>query len=550
VRAVDVSEHHGERIGAASPRFGRLACLGLTAIVFLLYGQTISYGYNGLDDERMIRKDHAFLKDLSHVPQAFARDVFGNEEGKRNYYRPLLTLSLMLDTQLGGVDITAFRVTNVLLHALSTCLLLYFLMAIGVHRELALFLAIAFAVHPLHVFAVALVSGRNDPLLAVFVLSSLLQLIRFQRTGSGLACGLHILCLALALFTKESALALLVVQPLLVGLILQQDLRSGRNRALGAAWLLVLAIWFWLRSVALPSGTGATIGPVNFLFNLPMLPQYVGKIFFPFNLSLFPTIPDTGFFYGVLALGITIAALILSREVAWGRVVFGGAWFLAFLLPSLTVGGTPGFEQRMYVPLVGFMVVLCETDLLGRADPRSWRFASVASVVIVGFFAISFLRCQAFRDFESFWQSAVEDSPHSRLAHLFYGIELEKRGRLDEAESLYRGYLEREVSKHGIHHRLAVILGKQRRFAQAERHFLAELEINPGFADAQFGLGVLYEQTGRASQAVELWRQIIENDPRAIGAYRALVTHYRSRGDRARAQEVLEEMRRQGIGDP
>ena len=547
MRAVDVSEHHDEQMRAASPRFGRLACLGLTAIVLLLYGQTIPYGYNGLDDERMIRKDHAFLKDLSHVPQAFVRDVFGNEEGKRLYYRPLLTLSLMLDTQLGGVDITAFRVTNVLLHALSTCLLLYFLMAIGVRRELALFLTIVFAVHPLQVFAVALVSGRNDPLLAVFVLSALLQLIRFQRTGSGLACGLHILCLALALFTKESALALLVVQPLLVGLILHQDLRSGRNRALGAAWLLVVAVWFWLRSVALPSGTAA-IGPGNFLLNLPMLPQYVGKIFFPFNLNLFPTIPDTGFVYGALALGIAIAALVRSREVAWGRVVFGGAWFLAFLLPSLTVGGMPGFEHRMYLPLVGFMVVLCETDLLERADPRSWRFAWVASVVIVGFFAISFFRCHVFRDFESFWQSAVEGSPHSRLAHLFYGIELEKRGRLDEAESLYRAYLEREASKHGIHHRLAVTLGTQRRFAQAERHFLAELEINPGFADAQFDLGVLYEQSGRASQAVELWRQIIENAPRYVGAYRALVAHYRARDDRAR--EILEEMRRQGIGGP
>jgi hypothetical protein len=547
---VDVSEHHGERMGAASTRFGRLACLGLTAIVLLLYGQTIPYGYNGLDDERMIRKDHAFLKDLSHVPQAFVRDVFGNEEGKRSYYRPLLTLSLMLDTQLGGVDITAFRVTNVLLHALSTCLLLYFLMAIGVHRELALFLTIVFAVHPLQVFAVALVSGRNDPLLAVFVLSSLLQLIRFQRTGSGLACGLHILCLALALFTKESALALLVVQPLLVGLILQQDLRSGRNRALGAAWLLVVAVWFWLRSVALSSGTGAAIGPVSFLLNLPMLPQYVGKIFFPFNLSLFPTIPDTGFVYGMLALGITIAALVCSREVAWGRVVFGGAWFLAFLLPSLTVGGTPGFEQRMYLPLVGFMVVLCETDLLERADPRSWRFASVACVVIIGFFAISFFRCHVFRDFESFWQSAVQGSPHSRLAHLFYGGELEKRGRLDEAESLYRAYLARDASKRGIHHGLALVLATQGRFAQAERHLLAELKIDPGFTDAQFYLGVLYEQSGRASEAVEIWRQILENDPSYVSAYWALLDHYRARGDRARARQVLKAMRRQGIAGP
>lgn len=535
---------------AQRTRFVPIACLALTGLVVLLYGQTLTYGYVGLDDESMIQADHEFLRDVSNLPRAFTRGVFGRTvtEGG-NYYRPLLTISLMIDAQIGGMDLTAYRVTNVLLHAAATCLVLLLLLALGTRRDLALLLAVVFAVHPLHVLAVALISGRNDPLLAVFALSGLLWLIRFQRTGDRLAFALHVAFFALALFTKESALGLLAVQPLLISLVLGGDLRAPRSRALAAAWLAVVGVWLALRSVALPQGSGAGIGLAGLAANLPTLPQYFGKMLLPFNLSLFPTLRDTGHGYGLLAIAITAIALARSASRSWRRLGFAGAWFLAFLLPSLAVGALPGFEHRTYLPLIGFLFALGETDLLARANLRSWKVAAAAGAVVAGLFAISFARCQAFRDFDSFWTRAVTDSPHSPAAHLKFGSALVMRGRLDEAVDLLTAYLARDDAARRIHHQLALAYAGQERWAETERHLVAELAIDPGFVDARYFLGAVYERSGRASQAIAAWRQAIESDPRDVRAYRALIAHYTSRGDPEAARQISEEMRRLGFSE-
>jgi hypothetical protein len=529
-----------------------LACLSIAAVIGLLYAQTLSYGYVGLDDEVMIQGDHEFLRDLGNLPRAFLRGVFASTASEAgNFYRPLLVVSLMIDTQLGGTDLTAFRVTNVLLHVVATCLVLHLLMALGARREIALLLAIVFAVHPLHVVAVAWIAGRNDPLLAVFALSCLLLLIRFQRTGSWPVFGLHVLFFALALFTKESGLALLLVQPLLIGLVSNGDLRSSRSRALGAAWIAVVVIWFSLRSVALASARETAIGPAAFVANLPDVLGYVGKIAFPFNLSMFPNLRDTGFVYGILAVGTAAIVLARSKRVAWRRVTFGGAWFAAFLLPSLAVPSLPPFEHRMYLPLIGVLIAAGGIDWIEHANPRSFRVASAALVVVAGFFSISFARCLSFRDFDSFWASALVSSPHSGMAHQKYASGLVMRGRLDEAVDILSAYLQRGGSARQIHYQLALAYAGQGRSAEAERHLIAELEIDPRYAPAKYLLGVMYQGSGRETLAVELWQQAIESDPRFTRAYRALLEHYSSRGDRERVREIEAEMRRVGItSDP
>jgi tetratricopeptide (TPR) repeat protein len=529
------------------PRFALLACLALAAVVVLLYGQTLSYGYVGLDDEVIIQQDHEFLGDLANLPRAFQRGVFGatyTEGG--NFYRPLLIVSLMLDAQVGGTDLTAFRVTNVLLHAVATCLVLHLLLALGTRREIALLLATVFAVHPLNVQAVAWVSGRNDSLLAVFALGCLLALIRLQKTGSRRAFGLHLLLFALAVFTKESALALLVVQPLLIGPVLGGDLRAPRSRALGAAWLAVIAVWFWLRSVALPPGA-TPIHVAGLVSNLPVLLQYLGKVLLPFNLAALPTVRDTGYVYGALATAIAALAIATSQGGSRRRMAFGGAWFLAFLLPSLMVGALAWFEHRMVLPLVGFLIAAAETDLVRRANARSWQAVAAALVVVVGCFGISFARCAAFRDFDAFWTGAVASSPHSSEAHQKYASGLVMRGRFEEAVGLLTAFLERDDSARRIHYHLALAHAGRNGWAEAERHLEAELEIDPGHVEARYLLGVVYARSGRAGQAVAQWERILESHPREVRVYRALLAHHTSRGEVDAAGAIAERMRRLGL---
>jgi tetratricopeptide (TPR) repeat protein len=214
------------------------------------------------------------------------------------------------------------------------------------------------------------------------------------------------------------------------------------------------------------------------------------------------------------------------------------------------VGALPGFEHRMYLPLVGFAIAALETDWLRRLDPRRPAVAALAGVVIVGFSTISFLRCQTFRDFETFWSHALADSPHSRVAHLIYGAKLMERGRLYDAGAVFTTYLERGGDAQGIHHGLGLVHAARGRTALAQRQFEAEFEISPGFADAQLQLGGVYAKSGRGEQAVALWNEILAQDPDFGPAYQALLSYHRSRGDAERAKQVAERMRRRGIREP
>ena len=528
-----------------------VAYLGIATITVLLYGKVIPFGYVEHDDAILIKQDHQFLKDLSHIPEAFGRDVFhvtGMDSGKI-YYRPILTISFMIDTQLGGTNLAVFHITNILIHILAACLLLHFLMALQVRKGVALFLVMAFAVHPLLVQAVAWVPGRNDSMLTVFALACLLLLMRFHRTGNWIVCGLHLLFFALALFTKENAIGLLVVQAYLLVVILRQNRRWPRVLTVGAGWLVIVTIWFLLRNAALnyPPLPPFKRGMATLFENLPMLVQYIGKILFPFNLSTTPTIQDTGYLFAALGVGCTILSLVLSKGISWRKTIFAATWFLVFLLPSFVIPGLLGFEHRIYLPFVGFLVLLHESAPLRRADPGSRMFRAIACGVVAALFAISFFRCDVFRDRDSFWASAVKSSPHSRMAHLNYGTALLEADRWEEAAALYQEYLKRDADPTLFHNNLAVIYATHKMFAEAEQEFKAEMEINPDYAEAYVNLGGLYHSTGRKDQAEKLWKKTIEISPRHLKAHSLLLRYYRSQGDSVRYQQIVKEMERKGI---
>jgi uncharacterized membrane protein len=118
-----------------------------------------------------------------------------------NYYRPLFQYWLLLNYSLFGPEPLWWHVTTVLLH--STATVLVYILAKQILRDLtaAGFAALIFGLHPIHAEAVAWVSGLTEPLLAIFLLSSLICHLRSHGKIS-------VLLYFLALLAKESAVIL------------------------------------------------------------------------------------------------------------------------------------------------------------------------------------------------------------------------------------------------------------------------------------------------------------------------------------------------------
>ncbi|MEO6168030.1 MAG: glycosyltransferase family 39 protein, partial [Chitinophagales bacterium] len=254
-------EQHAAPSVLKSPRFhlGVIATLAL-----LVYLPSISYHLTYYDDATLIENMRQFIAGKNSFYQIFSQSVFGSPvNGADYYYRPLLTLSLYLNALAGGDGLTGFHFINILLHIFACWLLYAFLVKMKFDTQLALIAAAIFTLHPALVQAVAWIPGRNDSLLTLFALGSLLYLVKYIEGRKTLPLLLHLLFFFLSLLTKETAV-------LLPGLYLIVWRISGTNNTVKetslqtriglpviiSSWILLTVVFFLVRRIILDSSVG------------------------------------------------------------------------------------------------------------------------------------------------------------------------------------------------------------------------------------------------------------------------------------------------------
>lgn len=520
---------------------GPMAYALIAGAGFLIYFKSLFFGFTYLDDNVLIIDSFRFLRQLSNVLEAFRHEAFYIlHSSAAYYYRPMLTVSFILDAQLGGVNPFIYHLTNIIIHLAASCLVFKLLAKLGYARQLAFFFSLIFSIHPILSQAVSWIPGRNDSLMALFGLASFIFFLYFLETKKIGYCLAHIFFLGLVIFTKESALALMPIC-ILYFILIRPDSRSSKSAVL-LGWLAVSGLWFFMRSAALNSNltpmTGMDMGKSIFM-NLPALVQFVGKIIFPFNLSVLPIVQDTTFFYGILALALIASALFFSKSVRINFAIFGAIWFLAFLLPSFIRPNTEivadFIEHRTYMPMVGFFILLLETDTVKKIDFGLRRYLAVCGAIVILLAGITFFHIDNFKSRLSFWLNAATRSPHSPLAHRNLGAMYYLDGLPDKAEPEYRKALELNPLEPMAHNNLGLIYASRGDIKKAEEEYKKELEINPFYDNAHFNLGILYYKLGEFKKAEALWKRVIELNPDYMDAYASLRVYYYNLGDFAQA---------------
>ena len=357
----------------------------------LVYSKTLFFGFTYLDDARLILDDQVFLSKASNILSVFRQDVLGGPFSSGIYYRPLLTLSLMLDAHLGGESAFIYHLTNMALHILTSCLVLLLLTKLGYEKGKSLFFSLLFTVHPVLTQAVAWIPGRNDILLTLFTLISFISLMDFIDKGGAVGYIWHILFFVLAIFTKETALFFPPV--CLAYLVFIKKIRMGSFRikvpALG--WAAVIFLWFVVRHLCLPNQMKITLSYIfrNIAINSPAAVQLIGKIIFPVDLSVLPIMRDTTFIYGIAAVILITAALAVSKRARYHYLIFGLSWFALFLLPAFirpnATIAADFLEHRLYLPIIGFIIILMETDLVKDFKIRSAKGAFIIYAILLIF---------------------------------------------------------------------------------------------------------------------------------------------------------------------
>src|SRR6476646_9219640 len=85
---------------APVPRWLRFAPLYIVLAVLAVYATAPSFKFIGFDDTEILKQRYFIIGDLSKIKLAFVTDAFLGTNG--SFYRPLQTVSFMLDALIGG----------------------------------------------------------------------------------------------------------------------------------------------------------------------------------------------------------------------------------------------------------------------------------------------------------------------------------------------------------------------------------------------------------------------------------------------------------------
>lgn len=527
-----------------------LYVLIICIVAISLYGRILTNDYVGLDDTTLVVDNYPFLKNSSNIVQVFRQGVFQtplHKDTLTSFYRPMVTLSLMADAHFTTVvnryiNPKPFFISNMLFHLIALVLLFFLLCKLSSHIS-AFLLTLIFAVHPLINQAIAWIPGRNDSLLTIFILASMLFLIQYSMESKTKQLLFHIIFFALALFTKENTLMFIPLVLYYLYFISPGKLTSGNFFKILLLYVIVTIPWFYLREKALETNMSNTLHDFsqNLIFNLPYLFQYFGKTFIPLGLSVMSTPSDTN--YLIVIIAITVISLLLYKGNIKQKniVLFGFLWFILFLIPSL-FSQFSGLEHRAYLPLVGLLIAVSQIDSIKNLkfsfSPVSLRPYPLSLILIlIIFYSVSSARLHIFKNRFNFNESAIQTSPHAITPCLLMAKDFEDEGFYTKAIEYYRKALQRDSTLMLIHSNIAGDYIRLNQWHEAQNELQWELLGHPDNYYAVFNLGlVLYQGFGKDSDAVSCWEKSIHMDSGFLRPYTVLSGYYVSKGDSAKAE--------------
>lgn len=511
--------------------FLRHPLLTLCLFGFFAYGLTLSFASLTYFDDYFFLLDWAeFNNDLANVIHAFREDAFHKQQGG-SYYRPLLTISWIFDAQISGTDLWMYRVTNLALHLAAISLLFRLLVVSGHTAPRSLVLAALFAVHPALTQAVAWIPGRNDSLLALFLLGSFLMLVRYVRSTRPLDLAAHLLLLLAAFLAKESAV-------LFPPIALMYILLNGKQRpwlrtvVIIAGWLLAFSVWWSLRmSAAIAAPPIESFPSIGQIVNI--LVAYFGKVVWPFSLSVKPVAADLSLMPGVVGIVAFFFLARMSSSVHWKGILLGWVWFIVLLVPTFSWHPANPYpmkfyEHRLYVPLVGLLLAVASLE------PPRWLLREgmkplLVTVVLFVFLVGTISHSLTFRNGLSFWENAARTSPNdetnrNRISMMQFPATLAAKLPPDPQRWSDRSALtnlERDLSNQlketrsaDLLQSLAVISFGLGYLQTSEERFLEAKELDPSSPEISYNLGVLYYRAGLLQKAEEEWNATLAKNNR------------------------------------
>jgi tetratricopeptide (TPR) repeat protein len=288
-------------------------------------------------------------------------------------------------------------------------------------------------------------------------------------------------------------------------------------------------LYFAMRAYSLQGIIGTPVPADGLLsrlaINYRIIPQYLGLLLFPADLTFFHKVPQGGLLTPAWFLPANLVLLSLIFIVVKSRnraALFGLSWLVINYAPISNIVPIPSYEiteRYLYMPAIGFFlgVGALFSWLYSREKYRRSLLAGSA-VVALASAAVTMERNLEWRSNLSLFSSGVRNDPNSPGAHYNLGTAYLEIGQLENARVEWEKALSLDPSYADALTQMGTFAAVRGDLRLAERYYLTALQAPRGETDpdksmAHFNLGKLYEKWRQPQKALGHYIRFLETVP-------------------------------------
>jgi len=359
-------------------------------------------------------------------------------------------LSYKVTHQLFAFNPLPYHIFNVILHALNCVFIFMICKRITVTASFAFVASLLFAVHPIHVEAVANISGRSETLCHFWGLLACILILDADKSHGFIKIRQHVfasLALLLALFTKESGTTYFILIPFILFLN-QTPLKEILSRCL-LPFLASFGAYLAFRVHVLGGifAIGYSVDPLdNPLVNATLFERIYNaiyilgfgffKIIAPIKLSPdyslkemdilppFENLPESVAVASVTFAIISTLALLHRRNL----FSFISGWILCTTIVTsnlLFISGTIFGERHLYLSSLAACVLFAK--ILQILQNKHLRLG-LTCLFILCYSAKTFAESMHWRNHQTFFTAQIHKAPNSAKSSFNFGMFLYQKG--------------------------------------------------------------------------------------------------------------------------
>lgn len=397
-----------------------LACILVSLVVLLTvlaYSPVLFNFFVGDDFVHLI-----WLKEAVKNPELIWRNFHSNwlEVSTTRFYRPLISVFMVTDYLVWGINGLGFHITNLLFHLCATVLLFFSAQILlknthldsgvppvdyadksyngWIDRHLPnlpsnyypFFASLIFGLYPLHTEAVSWITGRVDAVVTAFYVATFYFYLRWRKGGKSPWLLATITSFILGLLSKEMALTLPATFILYEALLGPNALFKDQKAKLTTSSLIKSSV-----ILVKPTAIFWAIVVVYFGVRRYALGTFVGG----YDDSLF-FIADAKHFFQSWLHGLRMFLIPLNKGLMDSHNIITRSWQILLVITSLLVVTNIVIERRLIRLFLfnGIFLAFCFAPVYKifaiADDLQGARLAHVATVALSLLLAMGFIRPQ------------------------------------------------------------------------------------------------------------------------------------------------------------